>query len=566
MKKRRPALWWKVILQFFEPTWRKLLGIVVLAYVARLIVYGFIRTPWIIFDEFIYLDTARQIIRGHFAALLSKDPQLYPPGWPLLFTAVSGFIKNPYLQYKIILLFNMLISSLVPVMVYLLVGSVTVSLLVAFYPPLFVYSSSIMSETFYIFMLFAVLTILKYIIKDDLRKSTSLMIAALVLAFFLYYTKLVRSFGIVLLPSFILSAAVVGYLQLRQGSRTTLKRLVYFTVLTVFGYYLLGYLAKLTIISGSFYNRTPYLQSLWQAILRPRFSFTLLRNQLTLSLFFWYFLLPIFFWQQLVKEWHKKEWHLLLPRIFAVFIYLSSLVLTFAHMSIGTNRNPQYLLLSRYLDPALVLLFVFGLKDFFEYLNTKTNRIKLSTAVYLVLIYFWFYFVFRLPNLDYKFGNTMPAYFFLFFKESPWQYWVLTVLIGFIFYALAKNNKRWLLAGFLLVFGWTSLLSIKNTVQTPRWVGDKYQVTLHEWQMFMANYEYSDIPLCIHKDGISSELYYLYHYLYPYQYLRPCSTYQKQRPKRIVTRKTSNFTLPALCNQEFKFSTQESIYYCPLGY
>jgi len=531
-----------------------------------LVVYGYIKIPWIIFDEYIYLDTARQIVRSNFLSQLSRDPQLYPPGWPLFLAAFTGFIKNPLVQYKISLIGTMLISSLIPFLVFWLSGSLWVSLLVAFYPPLFIYSSNIMSETLFIFMLLALITALKFIVRDDLNKRGSLFLAAVILGLFIYFTRIIRSFGIILLPAFALAVLLVIYFQYRAQSFNRLKSLVYFSLLTVFFYYVWNYLSRLLFLPDKgFYEKTTYIDSFIKGLMQPRFSFTLLRNEITLSLYWLFFVLPIFSYFEFRKEWHKKEWYLLLPRLWTIFIFGFSLLLTFAHMFIGTARNPQYLVFSRYLDPALVLLFVYGATDFLKYFQTASAKLKIHPAIWLVLAYFVYYFIFKLPKLDYKFGNTMSVYFFLLFKEQAWLSWILVALVGFIVYSIIKNQRFWLLSGLLIFFVWTTLFAINNTLSTPTWVMAKYQKVINEWDLALSNYQTADIPICIHKDGISSETYYLYHFLYPYQYLKNCDSYDN-KPRRILTRKNHRFALPSNCSLDFRFTSQESIIYCPLGY
>jgi len=109
-----------------------------------------------------------------------------------------------------------------------------------------------------------------------------------------------------------------------------------------------------------------------------------------------------------------------------------------------------------------------------------------------------------------------------------------------------------------------SWLSISQTTSTPAWVQTKYEGVMYEWQTALKKYSATDVPLCVYKDGISTEVYYLYHYLYPYQYIHKCASY-KQPPKHIFTTKTSRFSLPESCVREFKFASNESIFYCPLG-
>jgi len=494
--------------KFLNSVWGKLVLVVLAGLAIRLLAYGFIKAPWIIFDEFIYLDTARQIVRGEFISALWRDPQLYPAGWPLLMATVAGFLKNPDTQYRVILFFNMLLSSFVPVLAFFLTGSLGVAVLISVFPPLFVYSSSIMSESLYTLMLFLVLVVSKYIIRDDLKKTRSLILAAVILGLLLYATRRVRSVGLVLIPAFVLTGGVIAFLQFREKSLNTLKNTVFFVVLAVFAYYLWEYLGRHTLFPDrDFYQRTPYIKSLIKALSRPLYSLTLIRNELTISLFFSYFILPFFLLHQTVKQWHKKEWHLLFPRIFAFFVFVGTLVLTFAHMFIGTSHNPQYLVFSRYLDPVLVVLFALMLGDFWSYLQTKSYRLKLPLWVYPIVGYFLFYFVFRIPRLDYKFGNTMPIYFFLKLFESPLSVWAVVILVVVAFYALARNQRTLLLVSFLVLFSLTSWFSIGETRNTPQWVAAKYQITINDWQIVAKSYRAADVALCIHRDGVSSELY-----------------------------------------------------------
>jgi hypothetical protein len=415
-------------------------------------------------------------------------------------------------------------------------------------------------------MILLSLGILKYIIKDDLRKNNTLVLASVVFAFFIFYTRLVRSFGMVLLPSFLLATLVTIFFLAKQKSFYKVKKLIYFSVLVSFFYLFFDYLAKLLILpDNGFYKKQDYVRALFKALSNPKLSLVSLRNEISLSLYWLGFILPVYFFVQLKKELHKKEWHLLLPRFFAVFIYLSSLFLTFAHMFIGAQKNPQYLVFSRYIDPSLVVLFVYMLSDFLQFIKSRSLKIKVHPLVFVALFYFLFYFIFKLAKLDYKFGNTMPIYFFLLFKNSILQKAIISGLVLSMGYLLYKNSKQLLLLILALFFFYSGFMSIKNTISTPAWVQEKYSLTVKEWQMSLENYQTTDIPLCIHKDGISSEVYYLYHFLNPYQYLKPCSWY-KQKPRRILTRKDSKYALPSNCNLDFRFSTLESIIYCPLGY
>lgn len=553
------------LVNLFHSPWAKLALIVGMSFLVRLVVYGFIRLPWIIFDEFIYLDTARQIVRGSFVSQLSRDSQLYPPGWSVILAAFAGFVKDPFFQYRLALWLTMLLSGLVPVVVYWLTGSLWASVAVAFYPPLFVYSSNIMSETFFILFLFILAALLKDIVKDDFAKRRCLIAGAVIMGLLIFYTRLIRSFGVVLLPALLLAVLGLIYWQYRHNATGRLRKFLFFSLLTVVSYYGFSYLVSLWFMpKGGFYERNLYVQGFLQVLRQPRLAWVLLRNELTLSLFWWLWVLPVYFVSETVRLLYKKDWPRLLPRIWAIFIYIFSLGLTLTHMFIGSQKNPQYLILSRYLDPALVLLFAYMVADFQKYIAQR-GRLRIPVWLLPVLAYFIFYLVFKIPKVDYKFGNTMSVYFFLSLKLLSWRLWVIVGLSIAILYNLwrrAKVGLAYWLIGFFVI---SACFSIGKTLSTPDWVTTKYQAVANQWQEALSRYSGTDIPLCIYQDGVSTEIYYLYHFLYPYQYLHSCKRFE-QKPKRILTRQNSQTALPAVCVTDYRFASGESLIYCPLGY
>src|SRR3989344_8234975 len=116
-------------------------------------------------------------------------------GWPVILAGIGGVLSNPYFQYKLLLLFTSLLSSLVPLLVYAFSGSFLLSALMTVFTPLFIYSSSIMSETAFILALMALVVILKFVLGEDLKTVKSSWLSALVVAFLLVYLRSIRSFG-----------------------------------------------------------------------------------------------------------------------------------------------------------------------------------------------------------------------------------------------------------------------------------------------------------------------------------------------------------------------------------
>ncbi len=543
-------------------------AIVVLGVVLRLIAYGFIKIPWILYDEVVYLDTSRQIVRGSFLSKLTRD-QLYPPGWPLIFSALSGFINNPYLQYKVVLLFNIFLSSSTSVIAYLFFRNLWVSAFLNIYPALFVYSSSIMSETAYIFFLFLLVLILREIVRDDLNSPKTVILAGLVFAFFMYYTRLIRSFGIILLPSFVVAILVFCYLTRHELSKKLHKSLQLFLILTVGSYMVYNLLGKdMFLASGMLYETKPYWQALIKNLGNVNLMSVLVKNELLAILISGFWFLPLFFVKGTIQVFKKKEWADALSRLFIILLLFASLALTLVHMLKGAP-NKQYLLFTRYLDPVLVVVFAFSLYDFFDYL-IHTHKPRLSKRFYLlyfILLGAALIYLRKGFYLDsYKFGNNMPLYFLNRLVQDGWTwFYVLSATLSIIAYLLWSRRYKLLLAVFVVFMLGQSFVAIEKTRGVPRYVIDNYSQKIKEWQLSFKDSP-TDTPLCLYDDNISVEVYYMYHFLYPRNYLYNCNSYTTAKPKKIITSKYFQGELPSECSLQFKFDSGESIYYCPLGY
>ncbi len=543
-----------------------MLVIVVVGFIFRLVTYGFIKLPWIIYDEYIYMDTARQVVRLNPHSLMTRDPQLYPAGWPFLFSAFSNLANNPYLEYRLILLSTMLISALVPVLAYFLVGNLLVAGFLAVYPPLFVYSSSIMSETVYIFITFLALVTLKFTIRDELKRKWTAGISGMVIGFLIYYLRLVRSFGVIYLPALVLAGAVAAFLIHRREARYRLLNYVGFLAAAVVTYGILDLVAKRFVFpDGGFYERADYFQAVRTGFSNLGLSFRLIKNELfaIFTLLLW--VLPVFFTAGTRRAWTKKDWHEFVPRLFVVAAFVFSLALTLTHMVKGAVGNNQYLIFSRYLDPIIAVIFVYGLADLMAYVKDRKENVMLHGLWVLFIFYllFWFKRGFYLGS--YKFGNTMSVYFLREFVENPaWFYFLAALVLGMLYFFYI-GKRRSVLYLFAALFLWQTFLSIKSTLSTPAYVTGKYREVVREWNAAMLKFP-KDTPLCIYEGSLSPEVYYLYHFLYPYQYLVKCGDYKDMQPKRIISGADTKKIVPASCLLNYRFVSGELLYYCPLGY
>lgn len=537
---------------------------VAVGFVLRMWAYGFINIPWIIYDEFVYLDTGRQIVRGlSFISKLERD-QLYPPGWPLIFASFIGYFSNPLVQYKAVLIFTMLLSSLLPVLVFLIFDFWILGFFVMVYPALFVYSSSIISETFFTFLLFILFAVLRYVIKNDLHKNVHVLLSAFVFGFLIFFARFTRSFGVIILPAFALSGVLFYILKRIHEPKYLHRNLLYFIFLTCGVYLLFDYLAHSLIYpSVGLYKTESYIRAFALFFSRPWQTLNIVQNEIVIVLASQFWILPFFFVRETYRSLTSRNFENIISRFFLIFLLMGAFILTVLHQIQVVERNEQYLLFSRYLDPVLVVLFVYSLRDFLHTLVSH-SRHTVHAAVIAVTAYFVWYLYFNFYYGSYKFGNNMPIYYLRTFKDSLFQFALFASFIGAAWYFFLRKKNQLVLIVFLLSFGWHSYLSIRATRGVPAYVEKQYAPKLAMWENSFKN-GYSDTPLCIYKSEISHELYYLYHFQYPYQYLKHCEEFDKQKPKKIIIGLEHADGLPLSCGVQFTFDSGESVYYCPLG-
>lgn len=537
---------------------------VLFGFILRLYAYGFIKIPWIIYDEFVYLDTGRQIVRGlSFLSKLERD-QLYPPGWPLIFSSFLGYFSDPFMQYKAVLIFTMILSSLVPVLSFLLFGNWILGIFLMVYPALFVYSSSIISETMFVVMLFILFVVLKNVIKDDLHKQLYTILSGIVFGFLIFYARFIRSFGIIILPAFLTASGVFLIASKIHELKHLRKNLILFVALTTFTYLLFDFLSRRFIMpQGGFYKNESYIRAIQLVLVRPLTALTILQNELVIIFVSQFWVLPFFFLRETYRSFRSRNYEEILCRLFLIFLCIGALLLTILHQIQVVDRNNQYLLFSRYLDPILVILFVYSLRDFLQ-AAIGHSRLHIHTAWLAITAYFVWYLYFNFFYGWYKFGNNMPIYFLRVFKDNLFYFSVFVVLVGGMWYMFLRKRYMSVVLLFIVLFLWHSYLSITATRDVPRFVMNQYMPKITMWQDSFKN-GYTDTPLCIYKSEITHEVYYLYHFLYPYQYLKQCDQYDTQKPKKIIIGLEHSDGLPISCGVQFTFDSGESLYYCPLG-
>lgn len=536
------------------------LGVFLFGMFVRWFVFHFVRIPWIIYDEYIYLDGARQILRGEFISHLFRD-QAYPPGWSFVMAPVVGLFRDPFVQYQAALFLVMALSSLVGVFAYVYTASSAIGMLTSLFPPLFLYSSSIMSETVYTLFLFFLLFSIRIFIKEDLKTVRNALLSGFVVGVLCVFLQEIRSFGRTLFPAFALSMASIGAIHYKKPQEWV-KKYGHFVLSAFFTYFVLNFLSK-TYLHTTLYETQGYMVAV-KRLLTP-LSFKLVLNQLTAVSVELYGVLAIAFLWGTVMAYKKKDSSEIIARLFVWFVFLSSFALTLLHMLKTANVDKQYWIFTRYLDPVIVLMFVYGLKDGYDFIREKKHLLfTWLTSVALLVLYIWKFLYIE----SYKFGNTMGIFFLSDRKDTIVAWYIVPFIIFLLtIYVLFRIRKRaWIGAVFVLFFSWQWYISVSSAVAVPKYVIARYENQIIEWQRyFTINPKLT--PLCRYESNASAEVYYLYSFLLPYQYIHECDFYsEKQQPKHILMRALRMPKASWQCEQEFTFSKGDRMYYCPYGY
>ncbi|PJE63378.1 hypothetical protein COU89_03665 [Candidatus Roizmanbacteria bacterium CG10_big_fil_rev_8_21_14_0_10_45_7] len=546
----------------------------VVAFLFRYSLFSFVNLPWIIYDEYIYLDTARQILRGSFITHLTLENQIYPPGWSVMLAAVVGFISNPITQYRAALIFTMMLSSSIPVIAYWYTKKLVPALLLIIFMPLVVYSNSIMSETLYTLSILLFIITMHCVVDNDLKETRHIILSAVVTGFFLSFIGSIRSFGVVVPSSFAL-AFVLCIIAWRHQHEVR-SRLLWYLGGSLISLAVSNFLLGLLMPSADkLYNIPSYNQAITTLFIHPILSFKMIANQLTaIGLEMAWFPLLAFGWKTwtLFRETHKKGEHasrrgVLVVRAFLVFLLMTSFGLTLLHMARDVVKNPQYLLFTRYMDPVLVVMFMFGVADGLEYL--KKQKRHFPSVLYAVLgvwLLSFVYLYFGFFRETYKFGNTMAVYFL---REEQtnllWEVIAPSLLLGgVVWIGLWKQSYKVSVAACILLTAWITWITIPSAREVPRYVVNDYHTYVVEWDDYMGDSRY---PLTVCRMGktIKNEVYYMYSFLYPYHYLESCDS-----PKDVISRRVMVNSYERLdllqgyaCQTEYAFRSGDMVYYCP---
>jgi len=443
-------------------------------------------TPFVFPDEYLYTHYTQEILQNPLSVFTPEKDQIYPPGFSLIL--IPSFLLYPSVSavYSAILAINILLStSLIFITFFILkryiserdalLGSILITLL----PFVTINNYIIFSENLYIPVL--VFACLLFIMSIEIKNP----ILHFFTGFIIGYLPLIRAFGILALLSFYL---VIFYLLFYNKDRyyDFLKERLFLiiTPIATFGSYVI---IKILLSSNSYgYNSGEYYNVLiwvtrdFSSFLVFLRSFAAEIDYLIITTYVGFLILAAF----LAFSWKKADIQLKSLFLFTLFYACFSIILTILHMLLVLQSpdSPsffQYLILGRYLDPLLPLIFILGLIYLFKYVpdQIKTpNKLNNITGIIfsgikscpkgLILSFMGasVFFLFTYPTgLQYKVVNVSAIYYLDYLNHySGYLFYALPVVLSFLFLILCRH-PRYLMV--LLI-----LFSLFITVPTFLWI------------------------------------------------------------------------------------------------
>jgi hypothetical protein len=161
--------------------------------------------PFVMNDEFIYDDMAKNALEGKLYSAQAG----YPPGYPVLLSIAYVIADEKAVTYHIMLAISAMVSTLIIFPVYFLLRkrldekmAIICSLAVTLFPAINFYSLTLMSENLFIFLF--VLSVFAIVKSYETNRTSWQILAAASLAY-LYMT---RSLGLVIIAGFAMSFIV----------------------------------------------------------------------------------------------------------------------------------------------------------------------------------------------------------------------------------------------------------------------------------------------------------------------------------------------------------------------
>ena len=179
------------------------------------------QTPWILADEAVYADIAKNIWFNHDFLSDINNPLIYPPGYPLILS-ISYFFADKNMVYHVMLAINAIISSLIIFPSYFISKNFVnnkfafiIAVLISIAPSNILYTFVLMSEN--LFVLLFLLSI--YFLIEALTTENKIM--QFLAGFSIAYLYLTKSTGIAMIIAFCLTFSY--YILIHKNFINTIK-------------------------------------------------------------------------------------------------------------------------------------------------------------------------------------------------------------------------------------------------------------------------------------------------------------------------------------------------------
>lgn len=396
-------------------------------------------SPWIFSDEQSYFGMAGKIVKGNFESMTNS----HMPGYPLLIS-FTRLLSSTEASYKAILLFNVILSSCIIFVSFILFNivlkvdereSILYSTIVSFLPQFIVYNYTIMSENLYTILFFAIVTIF-FIITD--KKFDSKLWPWILLGILVGFSPIVRSQSIILLIMFI----VFFIINLLPRTRTiSVKNYMISCLISIVVYVFFRFCL--------FYNVSSYsdLQKGYIDVIRRILSdfqdafnfFQIFLGEIS-YLFAAIMFIPTF---MLLHYLSKKDLRRNLRReviyvlVFMTLFILANILITTLHASYVYNNLNIKTVYARYVDFIIPVIFAFGIVAIRNIKFSENKHRSYFCLMYLICLITVVICFFYKDNL---FVNTFTIYIYQYLGDTLGRTMLCLIailaLIGLIY------NKR----------------------------------------------------------------------------------------------------------------------------
>lgn len=453
--------------------------------------------PWLFGDEYLYLNKARNLKFGIDVITDATQGHKYPPLYSYLISL--AITDDPVSSYRRVQFLNFFSSQLLLMISFFLLNKVfgftknkhgKLFLVLAFLTTSLLsnitgYYFVAMSENLFLPLTLLVFSVLSYILK--FKQETDFKWLA-TLGILTAASILTRTIAIVLVPCIIL--ALVSNSSAKTNAKNKLFRLLktvlIFGVLSLFPMFVFELVERQLIQNNLLATVTKDYSSFMPSYSKNFLSLISLKSNLfaTVKIFgnhliylvFSTFFFPFYF---LIKDAltliktkkTKPTW------LFVISYTLLTVGVSFLHSYGGFQNNPiRYSTYFRYLDSVVVIIFVYGLTQLWQFFSSKERLNKLASWLFII---FSASLVILLPQRDFYLTINSLGWGWLdhLLPISLLTRVALLLIVSSLLKIISHKKMVPILLGFIIVI---SISTIPVSLKMHNWLADDSQEELQE--------------------------------------------------------------------------------------